>query len=333
LLLAPMTRAASPSSHYRKPSWITCAGARSPACGRATSPTAGSKAEARIFAGRGVRAGAPDLLIVAYGKPQFLEVKTPSGRVTPEQHTCHEALSAVDACVAVVRTGAVARLEAWQVIRPNVSTQYVNAFSELRHNVARRAARDRRHMKIGELAMNKLIKVDDGLIEKLHDEVEELEGNGIGKLLKFDIKTRKYFIGDNEVPLGREYIAHCDQFARGWTKFVNKEKVDQKVVKVSEGKPPTRKELDDLDLVDTENDSWVYHRYLPLEDIETGEIVIFVSKSRGGRIALTELLKTYAHTWERGLPTVKLATDTFPSPAYGPIPRPNFVITKRDGSA
>jgi hypothetical protein len=63
-----------------------------------------SKAEAKIFAGLGVRASAPDLLIVPYGKPQFLEVKTPSGRVTPEQHACHEALSAVGACVAVVRT-------------------------------------------------------------------------------------------------------------------------------------------------------------------------------------------------------------------------------------
>ena len=68
--------------------------------------------------------------------------------------------------------------------------------------------------------MSKLVKVEE-LLDQLHDEVTELKGNNIGTLLKYDNKKEKYFIGEDEVPLGREYIAHCDQYARGWIKFVD----------------------------------------------------------------------------------------------------------------
>ena len=176
--------------------------------------------------------------------------------------------------------------------------------------------------------MNKLAKVDNRQMEQLQDEVTELKGgNGIGTLLKFDGNKQKYFIGEDEVALTHEYIAHCDQYARGWTKFVNKVPVDMKILKVAEGKPPIRNELDERELADTDNDPWVFQRYLPLEDVETGEIVVFVSKSIGGKIALGELLDTYARNWDRGLPTVKLAIGAFNTSEYGKRPRPDFVIT------
>ena len=177
--------------------------------------------------------------------------------------------------------------------------------------------------------MSKLVKVEE-LLDQLHDEVTELKGNNIGTLLKYDNKKEKYFIGEDEVPLGREYIAHCDQYARGWIKFVDKELVDQKVFKVSEGKPPEREDLDDLEFAGAEDDPWVFQRYLPLEDPETGEIVIFVSKSIGGKIALGDLMEIYERTWDRGLAMVKLATSTFKSKKYGLTPRPSFSVIGRD---
>jgi hypothetical protein len=177
--------------------------------------------------------------------------------------------------------------------------------------------------------MGKLVKVEE-LLDQLHDEVTELKGNNIGTLMKYDNKKEKYFIAEDEVPLGREYIAHCDQYARGWIKFVDKELVDQKVFKVSEGKPPEREDLDDLELAGAEDDPWVFQRYLPLEDPETGEIVIFVSKSIGGKIALGDLMEIYERTWDRGLPMVKLATSTFKSKKYGLTPRPSFPVIGRD---
>jgi len=102
-----------------------------------------SKVEAAILRGLGTTRGTPDLLIVADGKAHFLELKAPHGSVSPEQHACHEALCAAGACVAVARDidEAVAQLEQWRLLRPDVSNQYANAFVQLRRDVAARVRR------------------------------------------------------------------------------------------------------------------------------------------------------------------------------------------------
>jgi hypothetical protein len=179
--------------------------------------------------------------------------------------------------------------------------------------------------------MGKLVKVDGQYIEQLHDEVAELAGNGFGALLKFDWETKKYKVGDTEVPLARELIAHCDQYARGWVKFVDKVLADVKVKKVSEGKPPERHELDESELADTEDDPWVFQRYLPLEDPETGEVLVFVTKSTGGKIALGDLLRIFENNWDRGLPVVRTAIGSFKTREYGVKPRPSFPIVRWTG--
>jgi hypothetical protein len=179
--------------------------------------------------------------------------------------------------------------------------------------------------------MNKLVKVNDQYIEQLRDEVAELGGNGFGTLLKFDWETKKFVVGNDEVPLGREFIAHCDQYARGWVKFVDKAPADVKVKKVSEGKPPERDELDEPELADTEDDPWVFQRYLPLEDPETGEILVFVTKSIGGKIALGDLLRVFENNWDRERPIVRLAISNFKTRDYGVKQRPNFPITRWTG--
>ena len=99
--------------------------------------------------------------------------------------------------------------------------------------------------------MSKLVKVDNKYVEQLRDEVAELGGNGFGTLLKFDWETKQYMVGKDEISLGRKFIAHCDQYARGWVKFVDKVVVDVRVKKVGEGKPPERDELDEPMLADT----------------------------------------------------------------------------------
>ncbi|HEY7232237.1 MAG TPA: hypothetical protein VH934_07530 [Xanthobacteraceae bacterium] len=178
--------------------------------------------------------------------------------------------------------------------------------------------------------MNKLA-TKATFIDGLAEEVAELKGNGFGPLLKYDYAKEKYFVGEDEVPLGREFIAHCDQYARGWTKFVDKVPVDVRVFKIGNGKPPERHELDELQLADTENDLWVFQRFLPLEDLETGEIIVFVSKSVGGKIALGDLLSTFGANAHRGLPMVKLATGSFNTKSFGKKPRPVFVIMGYSG--
>jgi hypothetical protein len=96
-----------------------------------------SKIEASILRGLGTTRGTPDLLTVANGKAHFLELKAPHGRVSAEQHACHEALCAAGACVAVAYDidDAIERLEQWRLLRSNTSTQIGRAFEELRCDV------------------------------------------------------------------------------------------------------------------------------------------------------------------------------------------------------
>src|SRR5262245_32785739 len=92
------------------------------------------------------------------------------------------------------------------------------------------------------------------------------------RLLKF-VKG-KYYTGDDEVPLGRQYIAHMNQLNHGWVKFVEGKVTEQRVGLVAEGfKSPEREELDDTDELKWEKDAsgkprdpWTCQYYLALED-------------------------------------------------------------------
>jgi hypothetical protein len=135
--------------------------------------------------------------------------------------------------------------------------------------------------------MNQLVRHYDLALD---EEITELVGTGFGQLLKFDANTCKFSIGENEVAIGRKHIAHVDQYARGWTKFIDKKPVQIKIKKLTEGDPEERNDLDDAHMAGRDDDPWVFQRYLPMEDVETGEVVVFVSKSVGGKIALGNLL-------------------------------------------
>ena len=70
--------------------------------------------------------------------------------------------------------------------------------------------------------------------------------NEFGKRLKF-VKG-KYEIGDDEVPLGTEYIAHINQLCRGWVKFVDGMVAERYIGKIADGfRPQPREELSDAD--------------------------------------------------------------------------------------
>jgi VRR-NUC domain len=85
-----------------------------------------SKIEAAILRGQGVRAGAPDLLIVADGRAYFLEVKTEGGRLSPVQLECHEELRRAGAEVGIAYglDHALRQLEHWRLLRGRSSAQH-----------------------------------------------------------------------------------------------------------------------------------------------------------------------------------------------------------------
>src|SRR5215813_2084336 len=169
--------------------------------------------------------------------------------------------------------------------------------------------------------MTALVKKQD-LETALQEEIAS--GGGFGRLLKFDANTSRYTIDNNEVPLGRKFIVHIPQYARGWVLFRDKRPVEYKIHKITEGKPPDREELDS-EIADSDDDGWVYQRYLPLEDYDTSELITFVSKSTGAKIALENLIQAYMMGRHRGgLPIISSAISDFRTREFGRKPRPDF---------
>jgi len=146
-------------------------------------------------------------------------------------------------------------------------------------------------------------------------------------------KKGKFFIGDDEIPLGREYFAFPREWTRGLVRWENGQIVEERLGKVADGfQIPDRNELGHTDQSAWENgkDPWARQNLLPLEDLETGEFIIFVSSSYGGKLAIEKLVNRYAREIgagrDLGNPIIRLGTYDRPDTEYGPIPTPKFEI-------
>lgn len=161
------------------------------------------------------------------------------------------------------------------------------------------------------------------------------EDAGFEKLLKFI--DPDYTINKEVVPLGTEYFAHVTAWMKVWIKFVDGELVDRKLYRVAHGeKPPEREELDDTDKIGEKDDPWVLQHLVPFENMSTGEVVIFTTKSFGGRRAVSDLCSAYARralAGQTGQPLIQLATGLMPSRKYGDVPCPKFKIVGWEGTA
>jgi hypothetical protein len=161
---------------------------------------------------------------------------------------------------------------------------------------------------------------------------------GFERILKF--RKGEYSIAEEPVALGAEYLAHTTAWTKSWIKFVDGEVAERKMFRVSLGeKPPEREDLDDLDLIGKKDsdgmsaDPWVFQHLLPLEDMASGEIVVFCTSSFGGRRAIADLCSTYAKRSGKtgcGQPIIRLATAEMPTKKFGKVPRPLFEIVRWD---
>jgi len=66
--------------------------------------------------------------------------------------------------------------------------------------------------------------------------------------------------------------------------------------------------------------------FLPLEDLDTGALAIFVTGSEGGQEAIGRLCQIYARGSRKGLPIVELAADSYKSKRYGRIQIPDLRV-------
>jgi hypothetical protein len=97
---------------------------------------------------------------------------------------------------------------------------------------------------------------------------------------------------------------------------------------------PEREELDDVDesrwprdATGIARDPWTKQSYLPMEDVETGEIAVFVTGSQGGRGAVSDLCNAAAKNFRNGLPHIRLGVSSYRHKVYGRIEVPHFPIT------
>jgi hypothetical protein len=130
-----------------------------------------------------------------------------------------------------------------------------------------------------------------------------------------------------EVPAGREFIAYPQDAMRGFCKWEEDKVVEQRIGRIADRFVLKREDL-------PEAEDWKPQVALPLEDPESGEVVLFVSCSVGGKIAVEKLIQATARAVKKGkgdlTPLVRLSTSTFPSPDFGTIIRPEFEIVPRE---
>jgi hypothetical protein len=184
--------------------------------------------------------------------------------------------------------------------------------------------------------MNELVVQDAKALS--HFIAVATEAQAQARILKF-VKG-KYFVGEDEVPIGRQYVAHVLELRRGWVKFKDGKVVDQRIGSVADGfNPPTRDELGDLDKTQWEidggiaRDPWRLQYFLVLEDVETGELLTFVTGSHGGRTAIGRLSGQFARNVRNGSPIVKLAASSYRHKLYGRVDVPEFTVTGWTGLA
>jgi hypothetical protein len=143
-----------------------------------------------------------------------------------------------------------------------------------------------------------------------------------------------YRIGEDERELGREYRAFYREWSRGPVKWLDGEIVKHHIKRVVDDPTlPSRESLGDNDSAgwkDQDKDPWSFMNYLPMEDVETGEFVLFSTSSIGGKIAIEKLCNEVAREIKAGCksgePIVRLARGTFKT-RFGEIkPRPDFPI-------
>jgi hypothetical protein len=161
------------------------------------------------------------------------------------------------------------------------------------------------------------------------------------RLLKF-VKG-KFYVGGDELPAGREFVAHVQQLAHGWVKFTDGKLAEQRVGIVADGFVlATRDELGDTDSSKWEKDGagaprdpWTIQYYLPLEDADSGELLTFVTGSQGGNSAIGRLTNQFVRNVHKGLPLVRLAADSYKhkNKNFGWVDVPEFSVTGWTGAS
>lgn len=172
---------------------------------------------------------------------------------------------------------------------------------------------------------------------------EAQNDSGFQKMLKF-VKG-DYKIDDEDVPVGTVYLAHTAAWTKTWVHFVDKKVVERRVYRmINSERAPERDQIPDNDMASwpldpngKPMDPWALQYLLPMENMETGEVQIFVASSFGGRRAVGTVCTAWHKRASRhpqgGQPIVKIGVTTFPTKNWGDVKAPIFEIIGWDDTS
>jgi hypothetical protein len=145
----------------------------------------------------------------------------------------------------------------------------------------------------------------------------------------------KWTLREGAVDPDDKFIAHCTSWSFGAVKFIDGKPVDRQVGRAIDGfQMPEQADLPDRDPKAWPNgkDPWSLQAYLILENVRTGELVLFCTGSKGGRKAIGQLVRTATTNSQRGSPIVKLASSSYRHQDFGDVLVPVFEVTGWSGT-
>lgn len=121
-----------------------------------------------------------------------------------------------------------------------------------------------------------------------------------GVFLKFNGNTGEYTYGadQEELPDGSRLVAIMDSIARGWICWNDSEVIDEIMVSILDGNPPTEKDLPDHSPFENDEDGWSEQIRVVFKDVETGETYTFKTSSRAAMRAVGSLMKDYGRQFK-----------------------------------
>jgi len=134
--------------------------------------------------------------------------------------------------------------------------------------------------------------------------------------LKFDGNTGQYSYGkdDDELPKGTRVAINPTEFKNGWICWKDGQVMEEIMVRIVDGKPPAKGDLTDHGPYEDEKDGWREQSSVAFRDIESGDEFLFKTSSKGGRIAVGNLVRDYGKGFARHpgeLAIAELASTSF----------------------
>jgi hypothetical protein len=127
------------------------------------------------------------------------------------------------------------------------------------------------------------------------DAAEDMGASSGALFMKFDGNKGEYSFGKDqeELELGTRLAMNHRELKRGWICWKDGEVQGEVMVRIMDGPPPSKSSLEDHGPYDDDKDGWREQSSVQFRDIESGEEFLFKTSSKGGRIAVANLVRDF----------------------------------------